>query len=245
MPLKTPKKPLSKKPQQTDDLDNILQLRTDKGNVIETANALTKAIGADIDTTASHRLLNRLKKDITCSNIRDYTDFVKDEWHELRQFLPNYGVRGNTKIIDKLSLSVLCDYYGVVVSLYKTCRHSRAEYLTRIGELPFDDLEAAKDKENPERSIASLRLLNKKAADVINKQRKEINELKVAVASYKTMGIRTTAFAVRFIGLHSIPIDSFLNWVSDRGSIEDMGELPRDVKVMAERIDNDIKIRKQ
>ena len=242
MPLKTPKKSLSKKPKQDAGLNAVLQFRTELNDIVETANALTKALGVAVNTSASHRLLNMLKKDIKCSGIRAYTKFIKQEWHELRQFLPNYGVRGNTKVIDKLSLDVLCDYYTVILSLYKTYQHSKAEYSTRIGALGFSDLEAAKEVEDPMAAIKRLKDINVKAAGLINSHRDKITELQQNLDQLTLSYSKALPLAGWVAAHHRAPLGAFRDWVDGVGTIDAMGDAPAEhfLQVL-EDIESDIK----
>jgi len=241
MPLKTPKKSLSKKPKQDAGLNAVLQFRTELNDIVETANALTKALGVAVNTSASHRLLNMLKKDIKCSGIRAYTLFVKQEWHELRQFLPNYGVRGSTKIIDRLSLDVLCDYYTVILSLYKTYQHSNAEYSTRIGAIGFDELEAAKEAEDPVATIKRLKSLNVKAAGLITSQRDKITELQQELDQLKLSHSKVLPLGIWVAAHHRVPLGAFRDWVDGVGTIDAMGDAPAHFLQVVEGIESDIK----
>jgi hypothetical protein len=92
--------------------------------------------------------------------------------------------------------------------------------------LPYNDLEKARDKENPEDIVKDLRVLNTKAADVIVKQREDIDRLRAEMSALKISQYKALSIGILAASYHKVPLGSFRDWVEGIGTIKDMGDIP-------------------
>lgn len=199
MPLKQPKKPRIKKKSSISELDEIIQdfNEASEDTLIDSAVKLTKALKIPSSTPDSERLIRMLKKSMEVSDIPAYIKFLQDEWVELKIFTPNHGTR-QSNLIMSYTLSRLCTYHSLLVSMFKTYKTSKAEYQGRLGALDSWEVEKVKIKDEPHVEIKRLKAEIEAQKHRLSKRDKEFEDIRSALNTYTKAYARARRFAMFF-----------------------------------------------
>ena len=238
--LKAPRKPRAKT--EVTELRDVL--RDAKAEIkdlktgLDSPNKLVKALKTPVNTESAYTLHALLKKDIGVRGIQDYVSFIKQEWHTIKSFAPNYGARTSNRMIP-FTLSALVEYYSIIISLFKTYTKSEAEYLGRVGLLEQWEVDL-KDKEaNLPQKIEELRLLNKRAAKQLQANKKIISQLKKDVSQYKEYSNRLRPFAMLCIDKlgGGMDVESFMRYAEGTEDFDYIKDVPKHLEGLFESLE--------